>query len=263
MNPVSVVIIARNEKRNIERCLRSVSWADEIIVMDSQSHDGTADLARQHGAGVYDYVWSGYGAAKRAAVEKASHDWILSIDADEEITPPLRQEIQAVLSGHAGHNGYYLPRRTLFLGRWIRHCGWYPDHVLRLFRKSRGNFDDAVVHERVVIDGAAGYLKNDMLHYSYPTLEEYFRKFDWYTTLGAREAARRGLRAGWLDIAGKPPLSFVSHYLIRQGFRDGLEGFLVSALSALAVMVKYAKVREIQRTGEVLEKEYVETTGSR
>jgi hypothetical protein len=149
--------------------------------------------------------------------------------------------------GDAGRDGYYIPRRTLFLKRWISHCGWYPDYVLRLFRKSRGNFDDAVVHEKVVVSGAAGYLKNDLLHYSYPTLEEYFRKFDWYTSLGANEAAKRGATAGWFDVAVKPILSFVSHYLLRQGFRDGLEGFLISVLSSMAVMVKYAKLREIRK----------------
>lgn len=256
MKPLSIVIIAKNEQRNIVRCLKSASWADEMIVMDSESTDDTAELARTHGARVFAHEWQGYGAAKRAAVDKASHDWIFSIDADEEITDQLRQEIQALLNGDARHHGYFVPRRTLFLRRWIKHCGWYPDYVLRLFKKSQGNFDDAVVHERVVINGGTGYLKSDLLHYSYPTLEEYFRKFDWYTTLGAREAARRGAHAGWFDITVKPMLSFASHYLIRQGFRDGLEGFLVSVLSAAAVMVKYAKLREIQQRKTAKEKTY-------
>ncbi|MEW6412295.1 MAG: glycosyltransferase family 2 protein [Candidatus Zixiibacteriota bacterium] len=253
MSPLSVVIISKNEERNIARCLASVSWADEIILIDSQSQDETVNIAQQYKAKVYSPEWKGYGAAKKEGVKRASSDWILSIDADEEVSPQLRDEIREVLSSDGAGSGYYLKRKTLFLGRWIKHCGWYPDYVLRLFRKSRGDFDGAFVHEKVVVEGEIGHLNNELLHYSYPTLEEYFRKFDWYTSLGARETVRKGTSAGWFDIVVKPPLAFVSRYVLRQGFRDGLEGFLISVLSALAVMVKYAKAREIYRKKETVE----------
>ncbi len=252
MKPLSVVIISKNEEKNIARCLASVSWADEIILIDSQSQDATVSIAQEYGAKVYSPEWKGYGAAKKEGVRRAAGDWILSIDADEEISPELRDEIKSILRDDVHCGGYYLKRKTLFLGRWIKHCGWYPDYVLRLFRKSKGDFDGAFVHEKVVVDGEIGYLQNELLHYSYPTLEEYFRKFDWYTTLGARETVRKGITAGWFDIVVKPPLSFVSRYILRQGFRDGLEGFLVSVLSSIAVMVKYAKAREMHKNKETV-----------
>jgi glycosyltransferase involved in cell wall biosynthesis len=258
MKPLSVVIIAKDEQKNIRRCLQSVSWADEIVLVDSESEDSTVDIAREFGARVFSRPWNGYGTAKREAVSKAAGDWVLSIDADEVVSRELRDEIKDILESEAAFAGYFVSRKTMFLGRWIKHCGWYPDFVLRLFRKSQGNFNDAVVHEKVVISGEVAYLKNELLHYSYPSLEEYFRKFTWYTSLGADEAVRKGVKAGWFDIAVKPVLSFLSHYLVRQGFRDGLEGFMISVLSALAVMVKYAKVREINRTGKTSREEYVE-----
>ncbi|HKK20384.1 MAG TPA: glycosyltransferase family 2 protein [candidate division Zixibacteria bacterium] len=247
MKPVSVVVISRDEERNIGRCLESVGWADDIVLIDSQSQDRTVEIAQEHGARIFSPVWRGYGAAKQEGVRQARCDWILSLDADEVVTPELTEEIKHVLSEEDPASGYYLPRRTQFLGRWIKHCGWYPDHILRLFDRAKGGFTDAVVHEKVVVEGRTGYLKNDLLHYSYPSLEDYFRKYNRYTTLGAEEAYRRGSRAGWFDIVIKPYVAFLKHYIARQGFRDGLEGFLVSILSSSAVMVKYAKLREIQR----------------
>ena len=201
-----------------------------------------------YNARIYSPVWKGYGNAKKEGVNRASHEWILSIDADEEITPDLRHEIQKNLENKNDTAGYYIPRKTRFLGRWIKHCGWYPDYVLRLFDKTRGDFNDAVVHEKVIVNGKTTYLKNEILHYSYPSLEEYFRKFNKYTTLGAEESFKRGNRAGWFDVIIKPPVSFARHYIMKQGYLDGVEGFLVSVLSAVAVMVKYAKLREMQRT---------------
>ncbi|UCG62697.1 MAG: glycosyltransferase family 2 protein [Candidatus Zixiibacteriota bacterium] len=247
MNPVSVVVISKDEEKNIGRCLQSVSWADEIVVVDGGSTDRTLDIAREFNAIIINRSWSGYGPAKQQGVNRATSDWILSIDADEEVSPKLRDEIKDVVNLDGDVAGYYIRRKTLFLGRWIKHCGWYPDYILRLFRKSRGDFNDAVVHEKVCVNGRLKHLESELLHYSYPTLEDYFRKFNWYTTLGAEEAYKKGVRAGWFDIVIKPILSFISHYVLRQGFRDGLEGFMVSALSAVAVLAKYGKLREIHR----------------
>ncbi len=247
MKPLSVVVISRDEELNIANCLASVSWADDIVLIDSQSVDRTVEIAKEHGARVFSPIWNGYGPAKQEGVRQAKHDWILSLDADEVVSPELANEIRQVLNQDHDLAGFFIPRKTQFLGRWIMHCGWYPDHILRLFDRNRGGFTDSVVHEKVIVSGSTGYLRNDLLHYSYPSLEDYFNKYNRYTTLGAEEAFRRGVRAGWFEIAIKPYVAFLKHYIARQGFRDGLEGFLVSILSSSAVMVKYAKLRELHR----------------
>ena len=244
---LSVVLITKNEEANIERCLASVAWADELVVIDSQSTDDTVKIATRCGARVFSPMWRGYGPAKQEGVNQASGDWILSIDADEVVSPELAEEIRAVLSNRTDRVGFYIPRKTEFLGRWILHCGWYPDHLLRLFRKSDGRFNDAVVHEKVVVEGATGFLRGHLLHYSYPDLEHYLRKFNTYTTLGAEEAYRTGKKAGWSDLVIRPPVAFIKHYISKQGFRDGMQGFVLSVLSAMAVLTKYAKLWHKQR----------------
>ena len=244
---ISAVIITKNEEANIGRCLGSVAWVDEIIVVDSGSDDDTRLIATEAGALVYETVWNGFGPVKAFGVDKATSQWILSVDADEVVSPQLASEIQELLVNGADHHGFDMPRKTNFLGRWIHHCGWYPDRVLRLFLRAHGNFNDAPVHERVVLNGDIGHLSGELLHYSYPTLEHYLVKSNRYTTLGAQQALQDGRRAHWFDLVIRPPVSFLSHYISRQGFRDGLEGVLISVLSAVAVMVKYAKLRALQR----------------
>lgn len=244
---LSVVIITKNEERNIARCLRSVSWADEIVVLDNGSSDSTVKIAREHGACISTSEWRGFGPAKRAGVELAAGPWVLSIDADEEVSPQLAQDIQKAVRDGSEYAGFAFPRRTNFLGRWIRHCGWYPDYQLRLFRKGAGDFDDAIVHERVVLNGPEGRLQGELLHYSDPDLEHYLEKFNRYTTLGARKAFRQGRRTRWFDLTFRPLASLFSHYVTRQGFRDGTEGLILSVLSATAVFVKYAKLRHMTR----------------
>ncbi|MEA2030187.1 MAG: glycosyltransferase family 2 protein [candidate division Zixibacteria bacterium] len=244
---LSVVIITKNEELNIERCLNSVKWADEIVIVDSDSTDRTVEFARRFGARVYTTEWRGYGPAKREAVNYAKGDWILSVDADEEVTHDLGEEIRNTLENLNDTDGYYVKRRTNFLGRWIYHCGWYPDPVLRLFRKSKGNFNEAVIHEKVEVKGKVGHLKGELLHYSYPDLECYLKRFNRYTTIGAQVAFEKGRRARWFDLVMRPPASFITHFISHQGFKDGMEGFLVSALSAAAVLVKYAKLRHMQK----------------
>jgi len=243
MTKLSVVLITKNEESNIRRCLDSVQFADEIIVVDSGSTDKTVAIAESYRAKIFGHEWRGFGPAKQAGVEKASGDWILSIDADEEVTPELASEIKSKIENDNGTCGYYFKRKTKFLGRWILHCGWYPDYVLRLFQKEKGRFDNAIVHEKVVTDGPVNYLNSELLHYSYPDLEHYLIKFNRYTTMGAEEEFRKGRKTKLSDIAIKPAAAFVKHYLIKQGFRDGTEGFVLSFLSSMSVMVKYAKLR--------------------
>ncbi len=247
MKKISAVIIAKNEEANLPRCLSSIKWVDEIIVIDSGSCDGTRAIAERAGARVFDITWTGFGPAKQFGIGQATGDWILSLDADEEIPLLLKDEITAALSTASDYDGYFIPRITMFLGRWIHHSGWYPDYVLRLFDRKKGTFDGAVVHEKVIIDGRAGYLKNNILHYSYPDLEHYLGKFNRYTTLGAEEAYRQGKEASLFDLIIRPPMAFIKHYFSKQGFRDGLEGFMISFLSSVAVMIKYAKLRDLYR----------------
>lgn len=247
MDSISAIIITKNEELNIGRCLDSVQWVDEIIVVDSASVDDTREIAWEKGATVHETEWRGYGPTKAFGVDQSTSKWILSVDADEEVTANLAREIKEILRNGTRYHGFDMPRKTNFLGRWIKHCGWYPDRVLRLFRKSNGGFDESLVHERVVLDGSMGHLKGELLHYSYPSLEHYLKKSNDYTTLGAQSAFQRGRRAGWFDIVIRPPVSFITHYIIRQGFRDGFEGLLVSALSSVAVLVKYAKLRDMQK----------------
>lgn len=245
MNKLSVVIISKNEEKNIRRCLESVVFADEIILIDSQSEDSTITIAEEFGAKIYSPEWKGYGPAKQEGVRRTTYDWILSIDADEVVSTSLKEEIVSVLNSDNILSGYYLPRCTNFLGKWIRHSGWYPDYILRLFNKSQGNFNDAVVHEKVILKGSTGQLKNDLLHYSYPTLEDYFDKFNIYTTIGAEELHKRGKDASWARILIKPLAQFIKQFILKTGFLDGPEGFMISFLSSVAVMVKYTKLRAL------------------
>jgi len=247
MRKLSVVIITLNEEANLPRCLESVKWADELVLIDSASTDRTLEIAREYGAVVHRPEWRGFGPAKREGVAKASGDWILSLDADEEVSPALADDIKVALGESEDISGYYIPRRTQFLGRWIYHCGWYPDPVLRLFRKSDGNFDDAPVHEKVILKGRTGRLNHDLLHYSYPTLDSYFEKFNRYTSLAAEKAFREGRKGGVWDILVRPLACLIKHYILKRGFLDGLEGLIISVLSSCYVLTKYAKLRDLVR----------------
>lgn len=244
---LSVVVITKNEEANLARCLESVRFADQIVVVDSHSTDRTVEIARIFGARVETIDWAGFGKAKQHALSLADGEWVLSIDADEQLSPELAAEIQSIVQSDTSFVGYEMPRLTNFLGKWIRHCGWYPDPVLRLFRRGKGRFTDDIVHERVMIDGPVGRCHNDLLHFSYPTLDVYFDKFNRYTTEGAIQEAARGRTAGLFDLTARPFVSFVKHYISKAGFLDGVEGFMVSALSSCAVFVKYAKLRQMNR----------------
>lgn len=246
MKRVSAVIITRDEESNIGRCIKSVKWANEIIILDSGSVDKTKEIAQDLGAIVYDIEWRGYGHSKRAAVERASGDWILSLDADEEITPELAEEIKNAIEND-NFSGFYIPRLTNFLGRWIRHSGWYPDYVLRLFKKDSGNFTEALVHEKVLVGGACSRLRNHMLHYSYPDISTYFKKLDMYSSLSARELLKKGKNFRIASFLIKPIAAFYKHFIFKAGFLDGLEGFLIAILSAFGVITKLIKLRQLEK----------------
>lgn len=244
---LSVVIIARNEEVNLPRCLDSVKWADEIIVVDSGSVDRTVEIAQEYGARIVTVTWNGFGATKQAGVDAAKGEWVFSIDADEVVPAALADDIRSVIQQDHDVSGYYVPRLTQFLGRWIRHGGWYPDYVLRLFRPDRGGFDDAMVHETVHVTGSVGKLTHALQHYSYPDLENYFEKLNRYTTLAAEDLHRRGRKAGWFKITANPVAKFLKQYFLRAGWLDGLEGLVLALLSAGYVMTKYTKLRDLNR----------------
>jgi glycosyltransferase involved in cell wall biosynthesis len=249
MQKLSVVTLALNEERNIEACLESVRWADEILVVDSGSTDRTVELARKHTPHVVTLPWLGYGATKNRALDLVHGDWVLWLDADERVTPELEQEIRTVLSsGGRQHAAYAVARRAYFLGRWIRHSGWYPSRVTRLFRRSAGRFTEKNVHEELVVDGSVGLLQGDLLHFTDPDLHHYFVKFNRYTSLAAEDLDRAGRRWSAADLLLRPGFQFFKMYVLRRGFLDGMEGFILGVVSAAYVFVKYAKLRERQRS---------------
>jgi glycosyltransferase involved in cell wall biosynthesis len=247
---LSVVLITRNEAPRIRRCLDGVRWADEIVVVDQHSQDDTAAICREYGARVIARAMAaGFGEQKNFAIAQATCPWILSLDADEEVTPALRRAIEAAMAAPGACVGFRMPRLTSYLGRFIRHCGWYPSPVLRLFRRGHGRFTDALVHEEIVVDGPVGDLGEDLLHRSYESLADHARKLLLYTAYDSRMLHRRGVRlAGftalwWLAL--KPAAVFLRKFLLQRGFRDGWHGFVLSAMAALVVLVNSVRLAEL------------------
>jgi glycosyltransferase involved in cell wall biosynthesis len=246
MATVTVVTITFNEEKNIKDCLTSVRWADEVIVVDSGSKDRTVDVAREHATKVLLAPWNGYGAARNFALRHAAGDWVFWLDADERVTPELAAEIRrVVVENDVRHAGYSVARRAYFLGRWIRHCGWYPSRVIRLFRKGKGTFSENRVHEQLHVDGPVAPLSNDLLHFTDPTLHHYFTKFNKYTSLAAQDLKESGRSCSLSDLIIRPPFTFLKMYLIRLGFLDGMRGLILSMLSSLYVFTKYVKLWEL------------------
>ena len=246
MLPVSVTVITRNESANIEAALRSVSWADEIIVVDAESTDDTAAIARRFTSRVIVREWPGYVAQKNLAADQACHDWIFSLDADERVSPALADEIRAVLRVEPGEAGFRVPRASFYLGRWIRSTDWYPDFQLRLYDRRRARWEGRHVHESGKADGAVRTLRGELLHYPYPDIAHHARTIDRYTTLVAEQAAERGRRASIADLVVRPPLAFLRNYVLRLGIKDGQAGLVVSLLNSYYVFLKVAKLWERQ-----------------
>lgn len=248
MATLTVITLTLNEERNIAACLASVRWADELLVVDSGSTDRTVEIARGFTQNVLTIPWNGYGAAKNTAAARAKGEWILLLDADERLTPELAQEIREILQqGASPFDGYYIARRAYFLGRWIQHSGWYPSPVLRLYRNGKGSFTEDRVHEKLQISGNVSRTQHDILHYTDPDLEHYLGKFNRYTSLASGDLEERGRRAGLPDLLIRPTFMFFKMYLLRLGFLDGIEGFILAILSSTYVFTKYAKLWERQR----------------
>lgn len=245
--PVSALVITLNEAANISACLESLAWAKEIIVVDAHSSDDTVLQARKFTNKVFVRPWEGYAAAKDFALSQCTQEWVLWIDADERVTPELRDEIIATLNAKPSHTGFYLPRLANFVGRWIRHGGWYPGYVLRLFRRDQAAFDDQKVHEQVKVQGSTGKLAHDLLHFTDPTLEHYLTKLNTYTSLSAEELHQRGKKFNLLDLLFRPAWFFFRMFFVKAGFLDGMHGFVLACFSAVHVAAKYGKLWERER----------------
>ena len=247
MPKLSVTIITKNEAADIGAALASVAWADEIVVVDSRSTDDTVAIARRHTERVVVRDWPGYVAQKNYAASIAANDWVLSLDADERVTPELASEIRALVAGAPRDAAYRIPRVTWHLGRWIRTTDWYPDYQLRLYDRRAAEWTGAYVHEAVAVRGPVGQLRGELQHYAYRDIADHLETIDRYTTLAARQLDESGRRAGVLDVAVHPPLAFLRNYLARGGFRDGEVGFVISRMNAYYVFLKFAKLWELQR----------------
>ena len=247
MPKLSVTIITLNEAEHIAAAIDSVSFADEIIVVDSGSTDATVEIARNKGVRVLSREWPGWVEQKNFAAAQASNDWIFSLDADERVTPVLAAEIREILSGNPTHRGYRVPRVTYHLGRWIRTTDFYPDYQTRLYDRRAARWRGKYIHESVEVDGGAGQLRNEMQHYSYRNLGDHLDRINHYTTLAARQMHEAGRRAGVLDLLVHPPAAFFRNYVLRRGVLDGTAGFTISAMNAYAVFLKFAKLREVQK----------------
>lgn len=247
--PLSVVIIALNAASQIEACLESATFADEIVVVDSGSRDDTREIALKYGARVLHQDWLGFGRQKRFAVEQASHDWVLCLDADERVSDPLRASIVEALRAPR-FRAYRMPRCNRFMGRWLRHGEGYPDWSLRLFDRRVANWSEDGVHEKVLTALPVGSLQGDLLHESQESLAAYLEKQNRYTSLQAEELCRRGKQATFGRLVASPLLRFVKFYFLRLGFLDGVPGLVHIAIGCFNSFVKYAKLHELNKKGK-------------
>jgi glycosyltransferase involved in cell wall biosynthesis len=242
-NKVSVIIITKNEVENIHACLESVTWADEIIVVDSGSSDGTAEICKSFGAQVYMHDWPGFGMQKNRALGYAAHDWVFSIDADERVTPELRAAIEAVLRKEADTcAAYRVPRLSSYCGRFMRHSGWYPDPIVRLFKRNAAHFSDDLVHERLLVEGQIGQLGGELLHYAFADAGEVLQKINHYSSAGATMLQKRGRQASLMGAVLRGLWSFTRTYFLRAGFLDGREGFMLAVSNAEGTYYRYIKL---------------------
>ena len=245
---LSSIIIAKNEEKNIERCIKSqLNCIDEIVVLvDKDSNDRTMEIVKNFENLKYEITeWMGYAKTKQQAVGLTSNDWILWIDADEAITKNLFEELNQFKNNTHKHAAYSVPRKAFFLGKWIKHSGWYPGRVVRLFNKNKVKFDERNVHEQLIYQGESGQLKSDLEHYTDPNIFHYFEKFNRYTSLAAKELVEGNYSFSLIDILLRPLSIFIKMFFIKRGFLDGIHGFILAVFSSLYVFTKYAKLWEL------------------
>lgn len=242
---LSVIIITKNEASHIGRCLESVAWADEIVVLDSGSEDDTVSICCQYTDKVYETDWPGFGIQKQRALDKANGDWILSVDADEVVTSELRSEIEKAIQ-QKNSKGYEIPRLSSYCGRQMRHGGWWPDYVLRLFQRGCGRFTDSVVHENIIVQGQIGRLRSPLLHDAFVNLDEVLHKVNSYSSLGAEMLYQRGVRSSLSKAVLKGLWTFIRTYWIKAAILDGRQGLMLSISNAEGAYYKYLKLLELQ-----------------
>jgi glycosyltransferase involved in cell wall biosynthesis len=255
--PVTACIITFNEERSLPEALRSVGFADEIIVVDSHSKDKTRAIAAAFSAArsdgtvvrprVIERDWPGHVEQKNFAIDQAANDWVLCVDADERVSPELRQEVEEALARESpGVSGYTMPRKNFYLGRWVLHGGWYPDRKLRLFRRSLGKWGGTNPHDHVRVQGKVGRLRGDLHHYSYQSLADHLRTINSFTDIAAREKLKKGVRFPVPRMILQPPFKFFKMFFLKQGFREGAVGLIMATMGSLYVFLKYAKLWELQ-----------------
>ncbi|MBV6340278.1 glycosyltransferase family 2 protein [Candidatus Magnetobacterium casense] len=247
--PVSVVIVTKNEELNIAGALESACMAQEIVIVDDYSTDRTVDICRAYNARVYQNHWQGFAQQKQLAIDHAQGPWVFLLDSDERVTPALVQELGQVLT-EAAYDGFYVPRKNFFLGKWIKHGGWWPDNTLRLFKKDKAHMHQRQVHEKVLLDGRTGNLRNPIEHYSYKDISDFIRRMDVYTALAAEEVVKAPVRSYAFAFTLKPLAMFLKMYAMRLGFLDGVRGFILAVLYAFYTFLKYLKAWEKESGGE-------------
>ncbi len=261
--PVSVVISAYNEEKKLGDCLASVSWADEVIVIDNESTDATVEIAKKYSAVVLTRKNNlMLNVNKNYGFTKARHDWILSLDADEQVTPDLAEEIAEVLrqaqEKTQHYAGFWIPRRNIIFGKWIKHTGWYPDYVLRLFKKEKGRFEEKHVHEMISLEGEAGHMKQDMIHFNYETIAQFLRKtIVIYAPNEAANKVRNGYKLKFRDAFRFPLDEFLSRYFAREGYKDGFHGLMLSFLMAMYHFIVFANIWEMKNFKQLEEKDFL------
>jgi len=247
--PVSAIVITRNEEAVIRRCLESLAWTREIVVLDSGSTDRTVEICRELGATVHTTDdWPGFGPQKNRALDRATSDWVLSLDADEWVTPALRAEIEQVISKADARPGYAIPRRSSFCGRFMKHSGWWPDYVVRLFRREAGRFSDDRAHERVVLQGRLGRLREPLMHEAVRSIEQMLAKMDGYSSASAEARFQQGRRASLATAVIHGAWAFFRTYVLRLGFLDGREGFILAVANAEGSYYRYVKLMMLARS---------------
>src|SRR5882724_7862076 len=244
---ITAIIITLNEEKKLAGCLESLSGiADEIVIVDSGSTDGTESIARRFTDKFYFNKWPGYAGQKNLAAERSSSDWILSLDSDERLSEQLKRSIAGIKSATAQAPAYRVPRKTFYLGRWIEHSGWYPDRKTRLYDRRRARWDGDFVHESLLVDGETQDLSGDLLHYSIDSVFDHAKTANRYTDLAAQELSAKNRRAGFADLLFLPPITFFKSYILQQGFRDGLPGLSIASFASFYVFMKYLKLWEMQ-----------------
>lgn len=242
---VSVYVLTFNEEKKIRACLESVRWADEIVVIDSFSTDATVSICREFTDKIIQLKFNGFGDLRNNALKSITHDWVLSVDADERVTPELAEEIRNLLAKGPGADAYYVPRKSFFLDTWVKHCGWYPDYRQpQFFNKNKMKYANQLVHETYELDGKIGYLKEHALQYPFLSMDQFLKKMDRYSSLRAEEMHAQGKKFSVIQLILNPAAMFSRMYMAKRGFLDGKTGFILSILYGYYTMIKYIKLWE-------------------